>query len=182
MTESILKQMYRADRAQQSGSLIYQVVPKQPTPRSIYAGSQQYQGLSGYQNRPEPVDTRSEIAKAYTAEHSPWERAARQAAEADEAEARAQAQQAAFDVLQGRGLNNTHGMFTAADRQAHRIAATQTRDNGAAIERLGGMATSIAPVPGRVYLSQIEQANPMPVRPAVPLGSSGSDWLGVHRG
>jgi hypothetical protein len=182
MHMTTLGDIYRQHLAENySGSLIYRPVPEQPRRINIYEGSPQYQGLGQYQNRPEPVDTRSELAKTYNAENSPWERAARQAAIADEAEARAQAQQAALDVMHGRGLDQTHGMFTAADRQACRDYAAGARENGAPIERNGGMTTSIGPAPARVFASQIEGPSRMAVRPAIPHGSSGEGWIGVDR-
>jgi hypothetical protein len=44
--------MYRAHRATQSGSAIYQAVREQPKPRNLYADSRAYQGLESYASAP----------------------------------------------------------------------------------------------------------------------------------
>jgi hypothetical protein len=180
MPESILSRMYRDHRAQQSGSSIYRPVTEQPQKTNIYAGSQQYQGLESYsRQQPDPVDNRSESAKAYTAEHSPWERAAARVAEGvTEAD-----WQAHRDAIQGSGHQvGILGPDEQAARQAA-LAAQSVRSNsaGGQIGMNGHLALSALTTPGQPALSMLDRlpAKDRPVvvqRAAIPSGSSGQGW------
>ena len=116
---SYLSEMYQAQRRTESNSVIYQPIPEQPKPRQIYSEGT-YQGLGGYERRATSVTDRKagESDHAYEARMSIWQRHV--AAEGAEEEARQRAEQAALDVMAGRALDQSHGMFTSDDRQAYR--------------------------------------------------------------
>ena len=174
----------RAQREWMRQSSISQMYQEPQAPRArpqLYTEST-YQGLADarYQNRAEPIDNRSASAKAYTAANSPWERAARAAAE-EVAEADWQAHREAIA-----GSGHDAGIF-GNSTPVERATALGSRGfgSGRQVEHQGHLTSQAQATPGQPSLSMLSRL-PRQDGPVTPqrenvtqLSSSGTGWSQV---
>lgn len=159
--------------------MIYQPAPEQPRARNLYEGSQAYQGLESYsrERKDDPLAKRpGESDENHARRVAPHVKAAE--AEADEkAAAEWEAHRSQVDNRVGTGT----GIYGNSAPQ-ERAAALGSRGfgSGRQVEMNGGLSTSIAPAPARVFVSQL-QDGPAVSRSTIPAGSSGEGWIGADR-
>lgn len=165
-----IAEMYRADRAAQSGSRIYEDRPAAPPASAPYERAS-YGGLSDYQNPRQPVeDKRSVEAQRRASEVSAWGIAAQRMAEpvTDEAWATHKA------VMDGVGTGR--GLVSHADRAVYQeqLAASRFGRVVANGDLAGAESSPGQPVPSRVYAAQVRQQDQLARMAA--LRSSGTGW------
>lgn len=198
---SYLADLYKQERAAQSGSMIYQPTPT-PAPRpSIYASTPP-KALSDYASSAPPsryAQRAGESDEAFTsrlqgiglnhlAETLPRPEIVAVAGEYNAAVERLASGALNHDQLRaqlsaraegtGRGIMGTG---TPQDR----ASVLGSRFGGREIAKQGGLADSIGPAPARVDMAAAWERQRLPVyaqRQEIPTGSSGTGFLGVDRG
>lgn len=197
-----LADQYRAERAAQSGSLIYRATPAPPPRPQIYDNTPPKQlgdyrtsaPRSKYTQRPGESDhgftaRLQGIGLNHLADTLPVPELAAVAGAYNAAVERIASGALTHDQLR-RSLdarNSGTGVgIMGRDASPHqRASALGSRHGGRQIERNGGLGTSVGPAPASVDLAAAWQRQNLPAfaqRPDIPSGSSGDGFVGVDRG